>query len=86
MAVPAAVPQLHGIESAEDKRLAKKDDARFDLARGAGVVSSVTLFAILGCEMGRVISLATAKDLALVFLTPLFTITASVFGYYFGSN
>jgi hypothetical protein len=64
----------------------KREDARWWLAIGTGIATIVVLGGILGVCLAGDITDATARDLAATFLTPLLTLAAAVFGFYYGGG
>jgi len=82
---PPPAPGLHSLSIKEAIAL-RREDARWWLAIGSGLATIGVMGGILGSCIAGDISLNTAKDLALTFLTPLATLTVAVFGFYFGSK
>ena len=82
---PPSAPGLHGVTVKERVAL-KREVARWWLAIGTGIASVCALGSILGMCLAGGISDATARDLAATFLTPLLTLAAAVFGFYYGGG
>jgi hypothetical protein len=83
--VAEPLPTIGHVRNAKAEMLVRREDTRGKLAAGAGIVTALTLFTILGTWLGGIVTTDQAKDVALVLLTPLLTLMGTVFGFYYGN-